>query len=118
MKLDQLQSFKHLWQEAAGLTNKLQLGACLAAAKLTPGKLQPRLPTVSISFRRFNVAFRLSRGELTPYEQILADLRMGVIPQPVAGEQWLILDCGANIGLFSLFMKDAGRIIAVEPNPD
>ena len=31
---------------------------------------------------------------------------------------WTVVDCGANVGLFSLFLKEAARVVAVEPNPD
>jgi FkbM family methyltransferase len=118
MRTDQLRSFKYLWGEAAGVGNKLQLGAYVAAGRLAYGSVRRWLPSICVSFRQFELEFRPGRGELTPYAQIQEDLRNGTIPRPPAGEKWLVVDCGANIGLFSLFLKDAGRIIAVEPNPD
>lgn len=73
--------------------------------------------TVRIPFRFFEAEFELSEGEIAPYAQMLHDLDEDVIPMGPDLEQWTIVDCGANVGLFSLFLRRANRIIAIEPNP-
>ena len=74
--------------------------------------------TQRLRLRDFDLEVRLSQGELAPYAQLLRDRRGGVLPAAGEVEGWTILDCGANVGLFSLFLGRARRIVAVEPNPD
>ena len=73
---------------------------------------------VRVPFRSFDAEFRLSQGEIAPYAQMLRDISQGIIPVGSELGDWTVVDCGANVGLFSLFAKDAARIVAVEPNPD
>jgi len=113
----QLGSFAHLCKEADGIRNKVALGAYLASTRILPAQLKQRVSrrNVCVGFREFELEFRLSRGELTPYAQIQTDIARGIIPIPERPDNWVIMDCGANIGLFSLFLKNAGYIIAIEP---
>jgi FkbM family methyltransferase len=48
---------------------------------------------------------------------MLRDLDSGVIPDGPDLESWTVVDCGANVGLFSLFLRRAKLIVAIEPNP-
>jgi FkbM family methyltransferase len=48
---------------------------------------------------------------------MVRDRAEGVIPIGPQVREWTVVDCGANVGLFSLFLKDAARVVAVEPNP-
>jgi len=73
---------------------------------------------IRLRFRDFEAEFELSQGEISPYAQVAMDVEAGVIPDRTEARGWTVLDCGANVGLFSLFLKDAERIVAVEPNPD
>jgi FkbM family methyltransferase len=72
---------------------------------------------IRIPFRSFEADFELSQGEIAPYAQMVRDLAEGVIPLGPQIREWTVVDCGANVGLFSLFLKDAARVVAVEPNP-
>jgi FkbM family methyltransferase len=72
---------------------------------------------VRVPFRLFEAEFELSEGEIAPYAQMLHDLDDDVIPTGPNLERWTVVDCGANVGLFSLFLRRANRIVAIEPNP-
>jgi FkbM family methyltransferase len=72
---------------------------------------------IRIPFRSFEADFELSQGEIAPYAQMVRDRSEGVIPVGPQVREWTVVDCGANVGLFSLFLKDAARVVAVEPNP-
>ena len=100
--------------------DRLNLAARGVGFYLAPNLLRkiPGLATVRVRFRHFDLEFKLGQGEILSYEPIVQDLRMGIIPTGPALETWTVVDCGANIGLFSLFLKGARRIVAIEPNPD
>jgi FkbM family methyltransferase len=72
---------------------------------------------IRIPFRTFEAEFELSQGEIAPYAQMKRDLARRLLPNGPEICGWTVVDCGANVGLFSLFMKDAARLVAVEPNP-
>jgi FkbM family methyltransferase len=72
---------------------------------------------IRIPFHSFEADFELSQGEIAPYAQMVRDRAEGVIPTSPEVSGWTVVDCGANVGLFSLFLKDAARVVAVEPNP-
>jgi FkbM family methyltransferase len=120
MILGKLKAFVYLLRETRGLGAKWALTRTLLFGEVRRPKpgTAPRLARVR--FRPFSLTFRVGQGELTPYREI-----NDVIEQLVKSgggwpsvSQWVVLDCGANIGMFSLFLKDAQRVIAVEPNPD
>ena len=73
---------------------------------------------VVVPFRSFEAEFELAQGEISPYAQMVRDVTDGVIPSAAEAAGWTVVDCGANVGLFSLFLKDAERVVAVEPNPE
>ncbi len=70
-----------------------------------------------IRFKNFRIKFRTATGELTPYKEIQEVVLLDIFPQSDISN-WTVIDCGANIGLFSLFLGKAKKIIAVEPNTD
>src|SRR4051794_32851710 len=72
---------------------------------------------INVQFRSFSAEFGLSQGEIAPYTQMLRDIDAGVIPTGSEVNRWNVIDAGANVGLFSLFMRQARQIIAIEPNP-
>lgn len=98
-------------RDIPGLGDRTRLLARLAASRLGLGR-----GDIRVSFVGFEAEFELSQGEIAPYAQLVADVERGVIPA-AAGRDWTVFDCGANVGLFSLFMRDAARVVAVEPNP-
>jgi FkbM family methyltransferase len=59
----------------------------------------------------------LAHNELDSYWYIKDDQSIGLIPEKNEVAGWTIVDGGANVGLFSLALRSANRIIAVEPNP-
>jgi FkbM family methyltransferase len=71
---------------------------------------------VDVKFKDFYLRFLPGQGELTPFEEI-KDLSAKLFPMNEIDE-WIVIDCGANIGLFSLVLKKAAFIIAVEPSPN
>lgn len=73
---------------------------------------------IRLPFPSFEAEFELSQGEISPYAQMVRDVDEGVIPRQLDASDWTIVDCGANVGLFSLWLGAAKRVIAVEPNPN
>jgi FkbM family methyltransferase len=110
----------YIWGEVRGLRNRISFTLRLAAAQIAPNlfRRSDRIATARVPLRDFDVVFKLLRGELMPYRQIAHDFESGTIPRGPNTEDWVIIDCGANIGLFALFFRDAHRVIAIEPNPD
>src|SRR5215218_986009 len=88
-------------RDVPGLGNRARLLTRLAASRLGLGR-----GTIRVSFASFEAEFELSQGEIAPYAQLVADIERGVIPE-AAESGWTVFDCGANVGLFSLFMRDA-----------
>jgi FkbM family methyltransferase len=83
---------------------------------LTSKGIEYQLPMddeeVSAWFNNYNV---------TQTHHILRQINEERMFQPILGaaEDYVILDLGANIGLFSLYAKDsASKVIAVEPTPN
>lgn len=109
--LGRLLALMYLLKEAKGASAKLKLLWSLAVSG------RKRCAQVLIPFRRFRLHFRTRQGELTPYREIASIIPVitrGISPK----EHWIVIDAGANIGLFSLFLADrCERIIAIEPNP-
>jgi FkbM family methyltransferase len=68
-------------------------------------------------FRRFVLTWQAARGELTPLVELDSLFTCGIL-KGIDCRDWVVVDCGANIGMFSLFLKGCKRIIAVEPNPE
>lgn len=76
--------------------------------------------THQINTNEADVAQWFADSHLTQTHIILRQLNEERFYQPLLGdaENYVILDIGANIGLFSLYAKDsAARIVAVEPTP-
>ena len=110
--------YRFYLQRARGINSKLKLAASLAAGTVARGIFNRRAVTFDVEFEDFYVRFRVAQGELTPYLQIEDDVLAGILPNPRSVRGWNVVDCGANIGLFSLYYRRAGHIIAVEPNPE
>lgn len=116
----QLRDLGRILRDVRGNRSRAILAIRVAGSRLAKpkGRLAATLGgTVRVPFRSFEAEFKLSEGEIAPYAQMLHDLDSGVIPVGPDLERWTVVDCGANVGLFSLFMGRANRIIAIEPNP-
>ena len=106
----------YLLGRAKGLPGKASLLRALLGGKPHP---TPRVPARlrRVQFREFTLWFHVGQGQLTPYIDLTKEF-VTLGPQmsgPVSAMN--VLDVGANIGIFSLLLKSARRIIAVEPNP-
>jgi FkbM family methyltransferase len=115
--VEQLIAFRYLLKDISNVQDKIKLICLLSIGKLFPSLLQRFACETQIEFKNFILMFRISQGELTPYREI-KELRALEIFGNKTVADWVIIDGGANIGLFSLFFKDAKKIIAVEPNPE
>ncbi|HEY5976329.1 MAG TPA: FkbM family methyltransferase [Solirubrobacterales bacterium] len=100
-------------RDLRGPAERARLLARLLGSRLGLGRGPIRL-----RFQNFEAVFELSQGEISPYAQVAMDVDAGVIPDRSKAKGWTVMDCGANVGLFSLFLMDAERIVAVEPNPE
>lgn len=98
---------------------RLRLLSAVAWGTLAPSRLRSALviePTVE--FHRFKLRFRAGQGELTPFLQIRDELSPKWLPDPATRREWVILDAGANVGLFTLLLGRVKQVLAVEPNPE
>lgn len=111
--LGKLKALSYLLKEARGFRGKFALLRHLLFGQMFGS---PR-ETVAVRFKHFHLSFHTRQGELTPYREI-AQVIPSVIPDATVLHDWTIVDAGANIGLFSLFLRKARLIVAVEPNPD
>ncbi len=91
--------------------------AVILADTLIPSALRRSKPTYELPFLGFTLTFKTGQGELTPYQEVQQDLALA-FPAPFSCRDWVVIDGGANIGLFSLFMKEARTLVAIEPNPE
>lgn len=113
-----LDSFLYFLRQADGASSKIRLTTVLILNLLFPFVFR-RFPYVlEIKFKRFYLIFRVGQGELSPYREIAAAFSSTIVFPSPSTNGWTMIDCGANIGIFSLFLKNPKRIIAVEPNPD
>lgn len=118
---DQLRDLGRILRDIQGQRPRASLIARSIGSRLgrPGGRLRNVLGgRIRIPFRSFEADFELSQGEIAPYAQMVRDLAEGVIPAGPQVREWTVVDCGANVGLFSLFLKEAARVVAVEPNPE
>ena len=109
-----IEAFVFLLKQTDGLSNFLKLISTLVISKL-PFSKKEVIDPVDIKLKNFYLRFLPSQGELTPLEEIKTLSEKLFLTESIAN--WIVIDCGANIGLFSLTLKDAAFIIAIEPSP-
>jgi FkbM family methyltransferase len=112
--INTIKVFIFLLGQADGLSNYLKLLSTLIASKLPFFKAV--VEPVDIKFKDFYLRFLPDQGELTPFEEVDM-LSKKLFPRDCI-DRWIVIDCGANIGLFSLMFKNAYFVIAIEPSPD
>ena len=113
--LDRIKVFLFLFFQARGLSSKLKLFRILFLAQIIPSR-RSKHEMVTLKFKPFDLQFQVAQGELTPFWEVAHSIA-GIRPRLDSMRGKILMDGGANIGLFSLFCKDAERIIAIEPNP-
>jgi FkbM family methyltransferase len=113
-----LDALRYFVGEGRGLSSKIKIATVLSVGGVFRAIFNRHPVTAEVGLGEFRVRFRVAQGELTPYWQLKDDVRTGIIPPPSEAGLWTVIDCGANIGLFSLIMGRARRVIAIEPNPD
>lgn len=114
LSVDTIKAFTFLLQQTDGFASFLKLTSILLISKL-PFLKKEAIDPVDIKFKNFYLRFLPSQGELTPLEEIKILTENLFLTKSIS--KWIIIDCGANIGLFSLALKDAALIIAIEPSP-
>ena len=108
-----IKAFTFLLKQTDGFWNYYKLLTTLVSSKISSSTLAN---PVDIKFKNFYLRFLPSQGELTPLEEIKILSEKLFLMENISN--WVVIDCGANIGLFSLALKDAAFIIAIEPSPN
>lgn len=110
-----IRMFFYLLKKIKGPAGRVKFTYALWSDLAFPFIFKRRRREYEVRFKRFHLKWRVGCGELTPYPEIEKVFSSGIfIPDEI--KDWTIIDCGANIGLFSLFFKDAKKIIAIEAN--
>jgi FkbM family methyltransferase len=77
---------------------------------------------IQVAFREVRVIFQEFSSELTSYLEIYGGRIYEMLPQFVPQAGWVVLDIGANLGLYSIRQAGrvgpGGRVYAFEPNPN
>lgn len=79
-------------------------------------RITGRRMCLRVRFKDFRLSWMAASGELTPFMEVEELFTKGLL-RGQDGTGWVVVDCGANIGLFSVFLKRCEQLIAVEPNP-
>jgi FkbM family methyltransferase len=109
-----IKAFTFLLKQTDGFWNYYKLLTTLIVSKISISK--EVVNAVDIKFKNFYLRFLPGQGELTPLEEIKLLSEKLFLMESISN--WVVIDCGANIGLFSLALKDAKLIVAIEPSPD
>lgn len=112
-----IKAFFYLLKEVKGPVGRIRLSYALGCGLLFPLIFKGRCRECEVRFKRFYLKWKVAQGELTPYHEIEKAFSRGIFT-PAEIKDWTVMDCGANIGLFSLFFKDAKSIIAIEANKE
>jgi FkbM family methyltransferase len=109
------------WQDARGWSERRALAGYMARNLLRRAGLGfDRLESRTIRLGGLELQIRPGSGELYLYQEIFRDLVYERHPAFALRAGWCLIDCGANIGMFSLRATRAGcaQVIAVEPDPE
>jgi len=113
--IGKLETFQFLARMADGPFETLRLVSGLTLAN-SIHRFTGRKIDVQVRFRGFHLTWMAASGELMPFREVADVFTSGMLSR-YDGAGWVVLDCGANIGLFSLFLRNCEQLIAVEPNP-
>jgi FkbM family methyltransferase len=109
------------WHDARGFAERRALAGYMARRLLRRAGLDvDRGRACAIRLGGLQLRVRPGSGELFLYQEIFRDRVYERHPAFVLRPGWCVLDCGANIGMFSLRAARAGcaRIFALEPDPE
>jgi FkbM family methyltransferase len=109
------------WHAARGFAEHRALAAYIARRALGRAGLGfDRRQERTIRLGGLELHLRPGSGELFLYQEIFRDLAYERHPAFAPRTGWNVLDCGANIGMFSLRAARAGcaQILALEPDPE
>lgn len=108
--------YLRLLRDTRGWKSRGAVVRWVCARNFAPHTPAGRAGSIRAQIGRFNLTFT-DEEEIATYWQIEADIATGVLPSGAQARDWTVVDCGANIGLFSLFLGSAKRVLAIEPNP-
>lgn len=110
-----VRSFAPIMEDLATFPDRAKFVIGVFINFLVPALVRRVRYTMVLRFKKFYVKYRVGQGELSPYLEI-KDAKLQGLSEARDVKMWTVVDCGANIGLFSLFFRNAGRVIAIEPN--
>jgi FkbM family methyltransferase len=111
-----IRALKSLLSETESVGGKWSLFWAVVVGELFRSHFRTHAKYVTVPFKPFTLRFQVAHGELTPYLELYHLVR-SIAPPVEELRTWTIVDCGANVGMFSLFLRQARRLVAVEPNP-
>ncbi len=109
------------WHDARGFAEHRALAGYIARRALGRAGLGSRgHGECAIRLGGLEIHVRPGGGELCLYQEIFRDLVYERHPAFALRPGWCVVDCGANIGMFSLRAARAAcaRIFALEPDPE
>jgi FkbM family methyltransferase len=109
------------WRATRGFREHRALAGYMARRALErAGFTADEREPCSIRLDGLELCLQPGSGELFLYHEIFHDLAYERHPAFVLRPGWSVLDCGANIGMFSLRAARAGcsQIFALEPDPN
>lgn len=109
------------WHAARGFNEHRALAGYIARRALGRAGLDfDRRRACTIRLGGLELHLRPGSGELCLYQEIFRDFAYERHPAFALRPGWSVLDCGANIGMFSLRAARAGcaQILALEPDPE
>jgi len=119
--LARARAFRMLFPEAYGLRNKAALCAYIVSKARRDSAKRDKPSELLLEFRRAKLWLGVGAGELTSYIELFLEDDYRISTVELRKQARVILDVGANIGVFSLAaakrFPDAA-IYAFEPSPD
>jgi FkbM family methyltransferase len=116
-----VRAFNRLLPEAYGIRNKAALCAYIVSRARHDSAKRDKSGDLLIEFRRAKLWLGVGAGELTPYIEVFLEDDYRISNVELGKQARVVLDVGANIGVFSLAAAERfpdAAIYAFEPGPD
>ena len=108
-----------LLRVARGVREDLSVGAYLLRYIASRRLKERQHSETTLRLRRMRYRVALGKKETLPFTEIYLDRVYDRLPEFEAKPGWVVLDAGANIGVFAVQQAQLGaRVFAFEPNPD